>query len=86
MNALSDHSPGNTLHTPDYATLVDASPHPYSLMDTSLVIIGVNRAYLDATACTAELIGRFVFDASSLNPDDPDFTSVGTVRVEVGRN
>lgn len=85
MNAVHDHSPGNTPHTPDYAALVDASPYPYLLMDTSLMIIGANRAYLDATARTADIIGQFVFDAFPLNPDDPDSTSIETVRASLLR-
>ena len=85
MNAAHDHSPGNTPHTPDYAALVDASPYPYLLMDTSLMIIGANRAYLDATARTADIIGQFVFDAFPLNPDDPDSTSIETVRASLLR-
>ena len=80
MTDSNDHSPGNTPPTPDYAALFDVSPYPYLLMDTSLVIIGANRAYLRATGRAADIIGQPVFDAFPSNPDDPDSTNIEVVR------
>ena len=48
----------------DYAALFAATPSPYLVLGTDLVIVEVNQAYLDATRRTREdLIGRHVFDA-----------------------
>ncbi|MFF2730309.1 PP2C family protein-serine/threonine phosphatase [Streptomyces sp. NPDC058008] len=57
----------------DYRSLFAATPSPYLVLASDLVIADVNTAYLRATGRTREdLVGRFVFDAFPDNPADPD--------------
>ncbi|WP_406261397.1 SpoIIE family protein phosphatase [Actinacidiphila glaucinigra] len=56
----------------DYAALFAATPSPYLVLDAALVIVSVNRAYLEATRRTRDdLIGQYIFDAFPDNPADP---------------
>ncbi|MBC7415277.1 MAG: response regulator [Herminiimonas sp.] len=80
MDELNGHSPGNTLTPLDYAALFAASPYPYLLLDTGLVIIGANRAYLQMTGRAGDIVGQHLFDAFPPNPDDPDSTNIDYVR------
>ncbi|MDB5650314.1 MAG: hypothetical protein JWL62_1834, partial [Hyphomicrobiales bacterium] len=53
-----------TLESVDIAKLFDASPNPYVIVDTDLIIIGMNRAYLRVTMRQREdIIGRNMFEA-----------------------
>lgn len=83
MDELNKHSPGNTPAGPDYAALFDVSPYPYLLLDTSLLIIGANRAYLQATGRKADIVGQAFFDAFPPNPDDPASTNMEVVRASL---
>jgi len=63
-------------HDLDYSALFDASPYPYLLIDKQLIIIGANRAYLQAVSRTTDIIGQHVFSAFPANPADPDSTNI----------
>lgn len=66
---------------PDFEALFRTSPYPYLVMDTELVIIGANDAYLRSTGRTEEdIVGHYIFDAFPTNPDDPDSTNVTEVK------
>ncbi|WP_243368710.1 PAS domain-containing protein [Microvirga solisilvae] len=57
----------------NFEALFNASPNPYVLLNPSLVIMGMNEAYLRATMRTREeLVGRNMFEAF---PSDPDSAS-----------
>lgn len=65
----------------NFAALFDASPYPYLLIASDFTIIGVNPAYLAATARTFEdIVGKDIFDAFPANPSDPDGTNLEEVR------
>ena len=68
---------------PDYRALVDASPYPYLLIDTALRIIGANRAYLEVTGRTADIIGLLLFEVFPANPGDPDPTNPAIVEASI---
>ncbi|POX48126.1 PP2C family protein-serine/threonine phosphatase [Streptomyces sp. Ru72] len=70
----------------DYAALFAATPSPYLVLGTDLVIVEVNQAYLDATRRTREdLIGRHIFDAFPDNPDDPAADGVRNLNASLHR-
>ncbi|MGW4441125.1 PP2C family protein-serine/threonine phosphatase [Streptomyces sp. NPDC004596] len=57
----------------DHAALFAATPSPYLVLGADLVIVDVNRAYLEATGRTRnDLIGQHVFQAFPDNPNDPE--------------
>ncbi|MEU0134521.1 SpoIIE family protein phosphatase [Streptomyces sp. NPDC006296] len=70
----------------DYRSLFAATPSPYLVLASDLVIVDANVAYLRATRRTREdLVGRHVFDAFPDNPADPDSDWVPTVEASFGR-
>ncbi|MGW3244048.1 PP2C family protein-serine/threonine phosphatase [Streptomyces sp. NPDC001070] len=70
----------------DYAALFAATPSPYLVLDASLVIVGVNRAYLEATGRTGDdLIGQHIFDAFPDNPADPRADGVRNLSASLHR-
>ncbi|MFJ4467024.1 PP2C family protein-serine/threonine phosphatase [Streptomyces sp. NPDC089424] len=59
----------------DFTAFFDATPSPYLILDTDLVIRYVNGAFTEATGRAGEeLIGRYFFDALPANPAAPDDT------------
>ncbi|MFC9635651.1 SpoIIE family protein phosphatase [Streptomyces mirabilis] len=59
----------------DFTAFFDATPSPYLMLDTDLVIRYVNTAYLQTTGLTRDqLIGKYFFDALPENPDPSDDT------------
>jgi PAS domain S-box-containing protein len=53
----------------DFEALLAGSPNPYVVLDPSLVIVWMNKAYLSATMREREdILGRTIFDAF---PSDP---------------
>ncbi|MFF4307913.1 PP2C family protein-serine/threonine phosphatase [Streptomyces sp. NPDC001601] len=57
----------------DFTAFFDATPSPYLVLDTDLVIRYVNPASLQTTGLTRdELIGKYFFDALPENPGAPD--------------
>ncbi|MEU6282781.1 SpoIIE family protein phosphatase [Streptomyces sp. NPDC047028] len=70
----------------DHAALFAATPSPYLVLGPDLVIVDVNRAYLEATARTREdLVGRHVFQAFPDNPGDPDADGVRNLSASLHR-
>lgn len=75
----------------DFTAFFDATPSPYLVLDTDLVILYVNRAYLQTTGrARNQLIGSYFFDALPENPRAPDDTQRNLYRslrrvVETGR-
>ena len=57
----------------DFATLLDASPNPYMVLDRQFRYVWMNATYLSVTGRTRdELMGVSLFDAFPGDPDDPD--------------
>ncbi|MFF0156349.1 PP2C family protein-serine/threonine phosphatase [Streptomyces sp. NPDC005263] len=57
----------------DFTAYFDATPSPYLMLDTDLVIRYINRAYLQTTGLrTDQLVGRYFFDALPGSPGTPD--------------
>ena len=55
----------------DLASVFDASPNPYMLLDPDLRYVGMNQAYLDVTQRQrAELLGRHVLEAFDAGGDE----------------
>ena len=55
-----------------YQAIFASTASAYLILDTQLIIVEVNDAYLRATARAREsLLGKHVFDAFPGNPDDP---------------
>ncbi|MFD9868617.1 PP2C family protein-serine/threonine phosphatase [Streptomyces niveus] len=70
----------------DYTVLFASSPSPYLVLDTQLVIIDVNDAYLRATALRRDqLLGQYIFDAFPDNPHDPDADGVRNLSASFAR-
>ena len=64
--------PGNTVRPLDFEAIFSATASAYLMLDTRLIIVGVNDTYLRATQRSREdLMGRHVFDAFPPNPSDP---------------
>ena len=64
--------PANNVAPVDFEAIFSATASAYLLLDTRLVIVGVNNAYLQATERSREdVMGRHVFDAFPPNPSDP---------------
>ncbi|GAA3956946.1 hybrid sensor histidine kinase/response regulator [Allohahella marinimesophila] len=65
----------------DYRLLFDSTPYPYLVMAPDLTVIGANAAYLKSVGRTkADIVGRYVFDAFPVNPNDPESTNVQEVK------
>ncbi|MGW2564478.1 PP2C family protein-serine/threonine phosphatase [Streptomyces sp. NPDC001514] len=70
----------------DYAALFAATPSPYLVLGTDLVIVDVNDAYLQATGRTRDdLLGQHLFDAFPDNPEDPDADGVRNLNASLRR-
>ncbi|MFE5891208.1 SpoIIE family protein phosphatase [Streptomyces sp. NPDC002285] len=56
----------------EFTAFFDATPSPYLVLGTDLVIRYVNQAYLQATGRSrSELVGKYFFDALPENPHAP---------------
>ncbi|MGV3570813.1 MAG: PAS domain-containing hybrid sensor histidine kinase/response regulator [Ramlibacter sp.] len=61
----------------DYEGIFRSTASAYLILDTRLVIVEVNTAYLEATSRTREsVLGKHIFDAFPENPNDPQATGV----------
>ncbi|MFC5746289.1 PP2C family protein-serine/threonine phosphatase [Actinomadura rugatobispora] len=70
----------------DYAALFAATPSPYLVLGPDLVIVDVNRAYLEATGRTREdLVGQHIFQAFPDNPADPEADGVRNLGASLHR-
>ncbi|WP_369275510.1 SpoIIE family protein phosphatase [Streptomyces sp. R11] len=57
----------------EFTAFFDATPSPYLVLGTDLVIHYVNQAYLQATGRSrSELVGKYFFDALPENPHAPE--------------
>lgn len=70
----------------DYSALFAATPSPYLVLGSDLVIVDVNEAYLRATGRSRpELVGQYLFDAFPDNPADPDADGVRNLDASLHR-
>ncbi|MCZ2836909.1 SpoIIE family protein phosphatase [Modestobacter sp. VKM Ac-2985] len=70
----------------DFAAIFTALPTAYLVMDTDLVIVEANPAYLTLLGRTREeLIGRYVFDAFPPAPDTLDADGVNPLQTSFER-
>jgi serine phosphatase RsbU (regulator of sigma subunit) len=70
----------------DHAALFAATPSPYLVLGPDLVIVDVNRAYMEATGRTREdLVGQHVFTAFPDNPADPEADGVRNLGASLHR-
>ncbi|MGW3045770.1 PP2C family protein-serine/threonine phosphatase [Kitasatospora sp. NPDC001159] len=70
----------------DYAALFAGTPSPYLVLDPELVIVEVNRAYLEATRRTRDdLVGTYLFEAFPDNPADPEAQGAGNLEASLQR-
>ncbi|MGW1029572.1 PP2C family protein-serine/threonine phosphatase [Streptomyces sp. NPDC002577] len=70
----------------DFAALFAATPSPYLVLGPDLVVVDVNRAYLEATVRTRDdLIGQYIFDAFPDNPEDPHADGVRNLKASLHR-
>lgn len=61
----------------DYEAIFRSTASAYLILDTGLVIVEVNAAYLKATSRTREsVLGKHIFEAFPENPSDPQATGV----------
>jgi len=68
----------------DYKALFDFAPNPYLILDSNLVIVAVNKAYLDATMTNREmLIGKYLFEAFPANPEDLNANGVSNLQASL---
>jgi signal transduction histidine kinase len=64
--------------------LLEAAPNAYLILDPNLTIVGVTKAYLDATMTGRdEIFGRHLFDVFPDNPDDPHATGTRNLRASL---
>lgn len=70
----------------DFEALFDATPSPCLVLSSDLRIVSVNRAYLQATKTTREvLLGRNMFEAFPDNPEDASASGVANLRISLLR-
>jgi PAS domain S-box-containing protein len=70
----------------DNEGIFNSTASAYLILDTDLIIVEVNDAYLQATAQAREsVLGRHVFDAFPENPNDPKATGVKRLRESLQR-
>jgi len=70
----------------DYETLFKVTPCPCLVLRPDLIIEEANDAYLSATGRERrDLVGKHIFDALPLNPDDPQGDGVENLRASLER-
>lgn len=70
----------------DYRALFKAAPGLYLVLDTSLRIVEVSDAYVQATMTErSDIVGRDIFDVFPDNPSDPEAEGVRNLRVSLER-
>jgi signal transduction histidine kinase len=78
--------PANNLLSLDFEAIFSATASAYLMLDKSLMIVGVNDAYLRATERTREsVMGRYVFDAFPSNPSEPGTSGVSSLQRSLER-
>ncbi|MBV8652983.1 MAG: PAS domain-containing protein, partial [Alphaproteobacteria bacterium] len=70
----------------DFRAVFDASPNPYVLLNRSLTVVGMNKAFLDATSMRRrDILSREIFDVLDENPGDPSGISRARARASFER-
>lgn len=70
----------------DHAALFAATPSPYLVLDPDLVIVDVNRAFLEATGRSRQdLVGQHIFEAFPDNSGDPEADGVRNLDASLRR-
>ena len=70
----------------DFEALLDASPHPYVLLDPAFTIVWANRAYQQVTGRALSAIrGCGIFEAFPTGPHDPGGESERRLRASLER-
>jgi PAS domain S-box-containing protein len=70
----------------DYGGLFQAMPTAYLVMSPDFTILSANAAYLKLTRrSSAELVGRYLFEAFPDNPHDPHANGVANLRASLMR-
>jgi PAS domain S-box-containing protein len=83
---MVSNPPGASPDDPDFSALFDATPSPYLVLAPDFRIVGVNRAYLEATKTVRqEILGRDIFEVFPDNPDDPSASGVAKLRASLLR-
>jgi signal transduction histidine kinase len=78
--------PANSPIPLDFEAIFSATASAYLMLDTSLMIVGVNAAYLQATERSREsVMGRHVFDAFPTNPLEPGASGVPNLQRSLER-
>ncbi|MFF5225970.1 response regulator [Dactylosporangium sp. NPDC000521] len=75
-----------TTATVGYRLLFRHAPAALLVLDPHLTIVEASDAYLAATMCTRDgLIGRGVFEAFPVNPDDPESSGIAALDASLRR-
>lgn len=70
----------------DYTALFEAAPSPYLVFGADLVVVEVNRAFLEATGRNREdLVGKYIFEAFPDNPVDPEAVGMRNLHASLRR-
>jgi PAS domain S-box-containing protein len=85
-----DETPGvqsrSSMTDLDYAELFEAVPSPCAILGPDLVIVQVNRAFLEVTVHTREeLLGRHIAEAFPTNSVDPDAAAAAPLNASLER-
>ncbi|MCB1191767.1 MAG: response regulator [Leptospiraceae bacterium] len=68
----------------DYKALFNNAPNPYLILDSSLNIVEVNQAYLNATMTKRDmLLGRYLFDVFPANPEELEANGVSNLQASM---
>ncbi|MBF0501929.1 MAG: response regulator [Candidatus Riflebacteria bacterium] len=68
----------------DYQALFNEAPNPYLVLDRSLKIVEVNKAYLNATMTKRDtLLGKYLFEAFPANPEDLNANGVSNLQASM---
>lgn len=71
---------------PDFTAIFAATASGYLILDTALMIVDVNGAYLELTRRNREsVLGRYLFDAFPANPLEPEADGVKTLHESLER-
>jgi len=64
-----------------HQALLRASPYPYLVITPDLTIIAASQAYLRSVSRTeSDIVGKYIFDAFPVDPNNPDATDLSEVR------
>lgn len=76
----------NYLENVDFRALFEASPDPYLVLNSDLVIVAVTNAYAGATMTKREdILGKGIFEVFPDNPNDPASEGVRNLKASLLR-